>query len=109
MLIMLYRCLLVEKELHCDVGGFRTDLKVAEDQNYISRISRLGNYCFTKTPIVRVSARRFWRDGLTRMFAVYTLIEIHRILVGEIGHNRFGYFGERRKLHSIQMRGDDRG
>lgn len=85
--------LFVRRELHERIGGFDPEVQVAEDQDYVLRLSRFGRYRFTRRPIVEIAARRFDEQGLLRMSAKWLAIEVHRLLRGEIRSDRYRYFG----------------
>lgn len=84
--------LFVRRSLHRDIGGFDTSITVAEDQDYVVRLRRAGRYRFTRHPRVEIAQRRFDARGLWTMSAKWLAIELHRLFLGEIRHDRFGYF-----------------
>lgn len=84
--------LLVRRTLHRAVGGFDPGITVAEDQDYVVRLSGAGRYRFLRSPVVEIAQRRFDARGLWRMSVVWLGVEAHRLLLGEIRHDRFGYF-----------------
>jgi glycosyltransferase involved in cell wall biosynthesis len=85
--------LLVKKSIHIDIKGFDEEVLVAEDQDYVKRIMTVGQYLFMPSPVVLISSRRFIKRGALRMGMMWLLIELHRILIGEIKNNRYNYFG----------------
>jgi glycosyltransferase involved in cell wall biosynthesis len=87
--------LLVRKEMHEALGGFDTTITVAEDQDYVRRLARAGRYAFLAEPVVQVAARRFESSGPLRMSLRWVLIELHRLILGEIRDDRIPYFEER--------------
>lgn len=84
--------LFVRRSLHEAVGGFDETVTVAEDQDYVLRLSRAGRYGFTRVPVVEIAARRFAEHGLVKMSLKWLAIELHRLTRGEIRDDRFRYF-----------------
>jgi glycosyltransferase involved in cell wall biosynthesis len=84
--------LLVKKTAHESVNGFDESITVAGDQDYIHRLAKSHKYCFLTEPRVKVSARRFGKEGTLQLCYKYVLIELHRLLLGEIRHNRIRHF-----------------
>ena len=85
-------CLLVDREVHEKIGGFDCNIILAEDEDYINRLARIGTYHFSKTPIIRVSARRVKKYGVVKTLLIYSVIGLHRFFVGEVTRNLFRYF-----------------
>jgi glycosyltransferase involved in cell wall biosynthesis len=85
--------LFVRRDLHDRIGGFDASVTVAEDQDYVVRLRKAGRYAFTRRPIVEIADRRFHAQGLGRMSLKWLAIELHRLVLGEIRHDRFRYFG----------------
>ncbi len=85
-------CLLARRSLHFQIGGFDTTVLVAEDQDYVTRFTRVGRYAFARTPVVQISARRFEREGTLKMSLKWVRVEAHRVFRGEVRHDRFRYF-----------------
>jgi glycosyltransferase involved in cell wall biosynthesis len=54
------------------IGGFRTDVAVGEDADFVGRLSRVGQVRFDKRARVWVSARRFYLEKPS-IFALKTL------------------------------------
>jgi glycosyltransferase involved in cell wall biosynthesis len=88
--------LLVRREMHEALGGFDTTITVAEDQDYVRRMQRAGRYAFLMKPVVQVAARRFLASGGLKMSLRWIMIELHRLFLGEIRHDRIPYFEEQR-------------
>lgn len=82
----------VRRSLHEAVGGFDETVIVAEDQDYVLRLSRTGRYGFARTPVVEIATRRFTEHGLARMSLKWLAIEAYRLTRGEIRDDRFRYF-----------------
>lgn len=84
--------LLLPKAAHDEIGGFDLTIKVAEDQDYVRRLSRIGRYGFLRRPAVVIAARRFEKEGSLWMSLKWIGIEIHRLVLGEIRGDYFRYF-----------------
>lgn len=86
---------LVKKKLHQKIGGFREDLRVAEDHDYVRRGARSGKYRLLRTSRFFFSERRFVKEGWFRTFFKYCLIYLHLLFVGPIKTDIFKYkFGQ---------------
>lgn len=84
--------LLLRKADHERIGGFDLTIKVAEDQDYVRRLSRIGRYGFLRRPAVVIAARRFEAEGSLSMSLKWLGIELHRLVLGEIRDDYFRYF-----------------
>lgn len=84
--------LLVRREHHNRIGGFDHTIRVAEDQDYVLRLNRIGRYAYLRQPEVEIATRRFDRQGTLTMSAKWVGIEAHRLVFGEIRSDRFRYF-----------------
>lgn len=84
--------LLLPRAAHERIGGFDLSIKVAEDQDYVRRLARIGRYGFLKRPRVIIAARRFEKEGSIAMSAKWIGIELHRLTIGEIRGDYFRYF-----------------
>lgn len=84
--------ILVSKAQHDAIGGFDLDIKVAEDQDYVRKLSRAGSYGFLRRPVVEIAARRFENEGSFWMSLKWIGIELHRLILGEIRGEYFRYF-----------------
>jgi glycosyltransferase involved in cell wall biosynthesis len=84
--------LLLPTRIHHELGGFDTTITVAEDQDYVRRLSRRVRYGFLRRPVVEIAARRFEREGGIFMSLKWLGIELHRLLLGEIRTDTFRYF-----------------
>jgi glycosyltransferase involved in cell wall biosynthesis len=84
--------LFVRRSVHESIGGFDIGVIVAEDQDYVVRIARQGRYGFLRSPVVRISVRRFDEEGSWKMNLKWIRIELHRLLRGEIREDTFRYF-----------------
>jgi glycosyltransferase involved in cell wall biosynthesis len=84
--------LLVPRATHARIGGFDPTIRVAEDQDYVRRLARVGRYGFLRRPVVEIAARRFESEGSLLMSLKWIGIELHRLLLGEIRGGYFRYF-----------------
>ncbi|MFQ5850656.1 MAG: glycosyltransferase [Candidatus Binatia bacterium] len=85
-------CLIARRKAHIAIGGFDETVKVAEDQDYVRRLTQVARYDFLFRPRIYISARRFIRSGLIKMAAKWTLIDLHRLVIGEIRGEYIKYF-----------------
>jgi hypothetical protein len=65
---------------------------VAQDQDYVRKLSRIGRYGFLRRPSVVIAARRFEKEGSLAMSLKWIGIELHRLVIGEIRGDYFRYF-----------------
>ncbi len=84
--------LLIKRSRHLEIGGFDASIQVAEDQDYVLRLNKVGRYAYLRRPVVEIATRRFDRQGLFTMSAKWLGIELHRLFVGEIRKDYFRYF-----------------
>jgi glycosyltransferase involved in cell wall biosynthesis len=87
--------MLVSKAQHDEIGGFDVSITVAEDQDYVLRLSKIGRYGFMRRPVVEIAARRFEAEGSLKQSLKWMGIELHRLVAGEIRGEYFGYFKKR--------------
>jgi hypothetical protein len=83
---------LVTKKAHEEIGGFDETVLVAEDMDYVKRLARKFRYTVLLNPVVTISTRRFAKVGVWKLAWKCFLIELHRIFLGEIRHDKFKYF-----------------
>lgn len=86
---------LVKKKLHEKIGGFNEDIKVSEDQDYITRGAGAGKYRLLGSGRFFFSQRRFAKEGWFRMLFKYFLIYLHIIFIGQVKTNIFKYFDKK--------------
>lgn len=90
-------CIFAKKALHESIGGFDASIKLAEDHDYVERAGRVGRFRVMTGSRVRVSVRRFDRDGRLAIYAKYLMAELHILTQGHIRHDGFNYtFGHRK-------------
>jgi glycosyltransferase involved in cell wall biosynthesis len=80
-------CLIVRRELHDAIGGFDETVTIAEDQDYVRRLAKVGRYRFFLRPIVSISARRFMAEGTFSLCMKWVLVELYRLAIGELRKN----------------------
>lgn len=91
-------CIFATREVHERIGGFDETIRLAEDHDYVMRAGKVGRFRVLHGSRIRVSVRRFERDGRFNIFAKYLLVELHMLTRGQIRHDGFNYtFGYRRK------------
>ncbi len=84
-------CIFARKSLHERIGGFDESIKLAEDHDYVERARRAGTFRVLTGSRIRVSVRRFERDGRFSIFGKYLLAELHLLLRSRIRDDRFAY------------------
>ncbi len=84
-------CIFAKKEVHQLVGGFNEKIKLAEDHDYVLRISKLEKFDFLKSIRIPVSVRRLDKDGRFNISLKYFAVEMHLIFLGPIYSNIFNY------------------
>lgn len=87
--------ILVKKSAHESISGFDESITVAEDHDYVKRISVSHRYLFVLDLLVQLNPRRFYKYGILKMSLKYFFIEMHRIFIGEIRDNKIPYFEQK--------------
>ena len=93
-------CIFAKKELHDQMNGFDESITLAEDHDYVMRASSIGKFRVLYGKGIRVSVRRFERDGRLQTFKKYLQAELYILTKGQITDNRFNYtfgYGKRMK------------
>ncbi len=90
-------CIFARKAIHDRIGGFDESITLAEDHDYVERAGDVGKFRVLHGSRIRVSVRRFERDGRFTIFAKYLLVELHMLTRGQIRHDRFNYTWGHRK------------
>lgn len=91
-------CIIIKRSIHEQIGGFNEKLKLAEDHDYVKRAKKLGKFRILKKAKILVSVRRLDSDGRINLSTKYVLVEVYRLLVGEIDTDIFKYkFGHHKK------------
>ncbi len=87
-------CIMVRKEFHEKVKGFDETLFMAEDHDYVNRISKIGRFRVINCKII-VSTRRIKKEGRLGIAWKYLYVFLHRLFMGEIRNKIFRYeFGK---------------
>jgi glycosyltransferase involved in cell wall biosynthesis len=84
-------CIFAKWEIHQLAGGFNERIKLAEDHDYVARMSKLGKFGFLRNVRIQTSVRRLDKDGRLNISVKYIAVEIHLILFGPIYSNIFHY------------------
>lgn len=93
-------CIFAKKSLHDRIGGFDETITLAEDHDYVDRAAKVGKFRVMTGSRIRVSVRRFDRDGRLPIYAKFLLAELHILARGPIRHDGFNYtFGHAAKHH----------
>lgn len=84
--------IIVKRSAHFGINGFNEDITVAEDQDYLRRISKRYRFRFTLQPKVTISMRRINDEGLWSNIVKWIRIEFRRLVKGEIRDDSIRYF-----------------
>ncbi|MBP9880219.1 MAG: glycosyltransferase [Chitinophagales bacterium] len=84
--------ILVKNEIHQLIQGFDESIYIAEDHNYVAKAAKIGKYVFNRNLKVKLSTRRFKKEGVLLLCLKYFVIGIHRLVIGEIRHKKIPYF-----------------
>ena len=77
-------CFISTKTVHKKLQGFREDLGVCEDCNYVKRARREYHYNFRiLTPYFFTSDRRALNEGKIAFFLKYIKIHVYRMFTGK--------------------------
>jgi glycosyltransferase involved in cell wall biosynthesis len=77
-------CIFIKKSLHKKIKGFDESLVLAEDHDYVRRAAKVGKFSYLKNAKLLVSTRRYSKEGKWKLYAKYTISEIHQVLIGPI-------------------------
>ena len=86
--------LLVKSAVFHQLGGFRADLCWGEDLDFANRSRRVGQLALSQRATACTSARRFAGEGTIRLACKYVVLELQRIVLGEVRHAYFPYFAD---------------
>ncbi len=85
-------CLFARRSAHEQIHGFDPDVVFAEDMDYIVRARRAGlRVGLLHVPPIRMSVRRFDRDGRWKTARQYIRTEFHMLFKGSIKKELFEY------------------
>lgn len=91
-------CIFARKDMHDLLEGFDEDIQLAEDHDYVMRASRAGKFRVLNGSRIRVSVRRFDRDGRLATFKKYIKAELYILMKGRAKEGDQGYefgYGEK--------------
>lgn len=84
--------IIISKEVFLKLKGFREDLMLSEDHDFINRTQKLGiELTILKEPKVIISLRRFRSEGTLRVLRKYAQAYIYGLLKGPITSQLFDY------------------
>lgn len=69
-------CIFVRRNIHEKVGGFNTDLIIAEDHDYVRRVRAYGRFRVLRDPRIGLSVRRLESEGRTGLALKYFYYEL---------------------------------
>lgn len=96
-------CLFVKKYIHDYIQGFDESILLAEDHDYVRRAAKLGKFSFLKDSKALTSLRRLDKEGRWKLFAKYTISELHQIFIGPIRKPIYTYeFGKYQDLEDYE-------
>lgn len=64
-------CTFILKTIHQRIGGFSESIVVGEDQDYVTRASKLGKFRFLKSKKIVISLRRHIKEGRVKLMLKY--------------------------------------
>lgn len=76
--------IIVKKEVHQKIGGFREDLFIGEDQYYCEQASKISKFRLIKKAKIFFSIRRFEKEGRWRVFFKILKGTLHVLFLGPI-------------------------
>lgn len=87
--------ILARKDIHDMVGGFNTDILLAEDYNYCQKISNKGRFRMINSCRLLYSSRRIQKDGYWVVIWAWTKIAFYTVFNREIKKTNIKYdFGK---------------
>ncbi|MBS3171013.1 glycosyltransferase [Candidatus Woesearchaeota archaeon] len=84
-------CLFSLKSVHNKINGFDETIKVSEDFDYTKRIKKFAKLHLLKKPYIKISMRRFEKNGRIRTGLKILVIGIYIDFGGRIRNNLFNY------------------
>jgi glycosyltransferase involved in cell wall biosynthesis len=92
-------CIFCKRSVHQLAGGFDEKIKLAEDIEYVLRLSKIDNFGLLRGIRIPVSVRRLDKDGRFNISVKYLAVEAHLIFLGPVYSNIFNYkFGHYQSL-----------
>jgi hypothetical protein len=77
-------CIFVTRRLFRRAGGFDETIYVAEDNDFVKRASQFSSLHYLRSAHIRVSIRRFEKEGRLAYMKKGIKLNLHRTFVGEI-------------------------
>jgi len=77
-------CIFVTRRLFRRAGGFDETIYVAEDNDFVKRASQFSSLHYLRSAHIRVSIRRFDKEGRFAYMKKGIKLNLHRTFVGEI-------------------------
>lgn len=85
-------CILIRRDVHEMIGGFNTDVILAEDHDYVQKAATKGKFRVLRdTPAMPTSMRRLEKEGLVTLAFKYLYSEIHVLTGRQIKEIPFEY------------------
>ncbi len=84
-------CILIDKAVFEEIGGFNEEIKVAEDHDLVKRAAELYPLKIVRNTQIYVSVRRFAKEGRLPYIGKSLQIALHRTLKGEITDDSIEY------------------
>ncbi len=75
---------LIKTSLHQKINGFDERIKIAEDNDYLRRAAKIGQFGILDDVKVYFSLRRYYRDGWLRTVLKHILGELHYQFFGPV-------------------------
>ena len=77
-------CIFVTRRLFRRIGGFDETIYVAEDNDFVKRASDFSTLRYLRSAHIRVSIRRFEKEGRLAYMKKGIKLNLHRTFIGEI-------------------------
>ncbi|MDD4358497.1 MAG: glycosyltransferase [Candidatus Pacebacteria bacterium] len=90
--------IMVKKEMFKKVKGFDEDIKIAEDHDFVKKVSEIGKYDIIRCTKLYMPLRRFRQDGYMKTFLKYAFCFMHINTKGpikkDIIHYNFNHYNQ---------------
>jgi len=73
-------CIFVRREAHIAVGGFNEHVVLAEDHDYVQRVSKIGEFGILTSVRIPVSMRRMDEERIVPLAVNYLWCEMHALV-----------------------------
>lgn len=84
-------CIIVKKDLFEKIHGFNEKIKLCEDSEFVQRASKVRRFHFIASPHVKVSMRRFEKEGRLRYCWKGLKMNLYRLFIGDIKKDLVDY------------------